>query len=67
MAKTPRPLIERLNKELASAVGSPEVSKRLKELAIEARTGTPEDLQKTYENDVALWRQVFADAKIQPQ
>ena len=67
VAKTPRPLIERLNKELASAVGSPEVSKRLKELAIEARTGTPEDLQKTYENDVALWRQVFVDAKIQPQ
>jgi tripartite-type tricarboxylate transporter receptor subunit TctC len=67
VTKTPRPLIDRLNKELALAVNSPEVSKRLKELAIDARTGTPEDLQKIYDDDVALWRQVFIDAKIQPQ
>ena len=66
-AKTPRPLISRLNKELAGAIASPEVSKRFKELAIEPRTGTPEDLQKIYEDDVALWRQVITDAKIQPQ
>jgi tripartite-type tricarboxylate transporter receptor subunit TctC len=65
--KTPRPLIERLNKELALAVNSPEVSKRLKELTMDVRTGTPEDLQKIYDDDVALWRQVFIDAKIQPQ
>ena len=67
VAKTPRPLIERLNKELALAVNSPEVSKRLKELTMDVRTGTPEELQKIYDDDVALWRQVFIDAKIQPQ
>ena len=66
-ARTPRPLISRLNKELASAIASPEVSRRFKELAIEPRTGTPEDLQRIYETDVALWRQVINDAKIQPQ
>ena len=66
-AKTPQPLVMRLNKELASAIATPEVSKRLRELAIEARTGTPEDLQKIYEADVALWRKVITDAKIQPQ
>ena len=66
-ARTPRPLISRLNKELAGAVASPEVSRRFKELAIEPRTGTPEDLQRIYETDVALWRQVINDAKIQPQ
>ena len=66
-AKTPQPLVMRLNKELASAIATPEVSKRLRELAIEARTGTPEDLQKIYEADVALWRKVITDAKIQPR
>ena len=66
-AKTPQPLVARLNKELASAIATPEVSKRFRELAIEPRTGTPEDLQKIYEADVALWRKVIIDAKIQPQ
>jgi tripartite-type tricarboxylate transporter receptor subunit TctC len=66
-AKTPRSLISRLNKELAGAIASPEVSKRFRELALEPRTGTPEDLQKIYDDDVALWRQVITEAKIQPQ
>ena len=32
----------------------------------EWRTGTPEDLQKIYETDVAMWRKIITDAKIQP-
>jgi hypothetical protein len=33
---------------------------------MEPRTGTPEDLQKIYDTDVAMWRQIITDAKIQP-
>lgn len=67
VAKTPPALIQRLNKELSQAVSSPEVSKRLRELIIEPRIGTPEELQKIYEQDLALWRQVFTESKIEPQ
>lgn len=66
-ARTPREIVVRLNKELAVAVTNPEVSRRLNELIIEPRIGTPEDLQKIYDTDLALWRQVITEAKIQPQ
>jgi tripartite-type tricarboxylate transporter receptor subunit TctC len=65
--KTPQDIVLRLNKELAAAVASPEVSKRFDELGIDPRPSTPEELQKIYDTDVARWRKVITDAKIAPQ
>ena len=33
---------------------------------MEPRTGTPDDLQKIYDTDVAMWRRIITDANIQP-
>jgi len=33
---------------------------------LDPHTGTPQVLQKTYEADVAMWRQIITEAKIQP-
>ena len=66
-AKTPRDLVLRLNKELNQAVASADVKKRFGELIIDPLSGTPEDLQKIYDTDLARWRKVIADANIQPQ
>ena len=63
-AKTPRNIVLRINKEINSAIATPEIQKRFGELIMEPRTGTPEDLQKIYETDVAMWRQIITDAKI---
>ena len=65
--KTPSEIVLRLNKELAAAVASPEVSKRFDELGIDPRPSTPEELQAIYDTDVARWRMVITDAKIAPQ
>ena len=65
-AKTPRAVVMRVNKEINGAIATPEIRARFGELLMEPRTGTPEDLQKMYEADLALWRQVITDAKIQP-
>jgi tripartite-type tricarboxylate transporter receptor subunit TctC len=65
-AKTPRNIVARINKEINSAIATPQIQKRFKELIMEPRTGTPEDLQKIYDTDVAMWRQIITDAKIQP-
>lgn len=65
-AKTPRNVVLRVNKEINSAIATAEIQKRFRELIMEPRTGTPEDLQKIYETDVAMWRQIIIDAKIQP-
>ena len=56
-AKTPPNVVMRVNKEINSAIATPEIQKRFRELIMEPRTGTPEDLQKIYETDVAVWRQ----------
>jgi len=65
-AKTPGDIVLRLNKEINSAIATPEIRARFGELIMTPHTGTPADLQKIYEADLALWRQVITEAKIQP-
>jgi len=65
-AKTPRNVVMRVNKEINSAIATPEIQKRFRELIMEPHTGTPEDLQKMYETDVTVWRRIITEAKIQP-
>jgi tripartite-type tricarboxylate transporter receptor subunit TctC len=63
-AKTPQSLVMRLNKEMNSAIAAPDVQKRFQDLVIIPQTGTPQDLQKVYEEDVVRWRQIITDAKV---
>jgi tripartite-type tricarboxylate transporter receptor subunit TctC len=65
-AKAPPNVVTRINKEINGAVATPEIQKRFKDLIMEPRTGTPEDLQKIYQTDVAVWRNIITEAKIQP-
>jgi tripartite-type tricarboxylate transporter receptor subunit TctC len=65
-AKTPPNVIAAANKLINSTIATPEIQKRFRELIMEPRTGTPEDLQKIYDADVLMWRKVITEAKIQP-
>jgi tripartite-type tricarboxylate transporter receptor subunit TctC len=65
-AKTPPHVVMRINKEINSAIATPEIQKRFRDLIMEPRTGTPEDLQKIYQTDVTVWRNIITEAKIQP-
>src|SRR4051812_32085847 len=65
-AKTPPNIVMRVNKEINSAIATPDIQKRFRELIMEPHTGTPEDLQKMYETDVTVWRRIITEAKIQP-
>jgi tripartite-type tricarboxylate transporter receptor subunit TctC len=66
-AKTPRAIIDRLNKEIADAVASPEVKQRLLDLGVEARSSTPEALRDLLAADIAKWGGVIEKAKIEKQ
>jgi tripartite-type tricarboxylate transporter receptor subunit TctC len=66
-AKTPRPVIERLNHEINAAVAAPEVRKRLGELGVDARAGTPEALHDLLVSEIAKWKAVIERAKIEKQ
>lgn len=66
-AKTPKPVLERLNREVNAAVAAPEVRKRLGELGVDARAGTPEALRALLVSEIAKWKVVIERAKIEKQ
>ena len=63
-AKTPRPVIERLNKELNALLTSPEVVERLAKLGIVATPGTPEQYGEQMKADLAKYGPVVKAAGI---
>jgi tripartite-type tricarboxylate transporter receptor subunit TctC len=63
-ANTPAAVIERLNREVNAAVEAPEVARRLRDLGIEPRAGTPEALRRQLVSDTAKWKAVIERAKI---
>ena len=66
-AKTPRPVIDRLNREVATAVSTVEVRDKLAALGVEARASTPDELQKLLVSEIARWGAVIERARIPRQ
>ena len=66
-AKTPRAVVDRVNRELAKAIASPEVQKRFTELGVDARTSTPEQLREFFISESRRWTLVVEAAKIPKQ
>ena len=66
-AKTPRGVIERLNREINAAIAMPEIKQRLQDLGIDARASTPEGLRDLLAAEIAKWKTVVEKAKIERQ
>jgi len=66
-AKTPRPIVERLSKEIATVLAMPDVKERLQGLGVTARASTPEQTRQLLASDVEKWRKVIETAKIEKQ
>ena len=63
-AKTPRPVVERLNAAFAQVVAMPEVQKKIADSGGTAQSSTPEELMKRLQDDVAKFSQIVKSAKI---
>jgi tripartite-type tricarboxylate transporter receptor subunit TctC len=63
-AKTPRPVIDRLNKALNDVLADPEIRERLLAQGAEAAGGTPEKLGQTVVSEIAKWTKLAKDANI---
>lgn len=63
-AKTPRAVIERLNKALNAVVADPEVRERLLAQGAEGVGGTPERLGQTVAAELPKWAKLAKDAHI---
>ena len=65
-AKTPRPIIEQLNRAVVAAF-DPELRTRLGDLGIEVATSTPEELQSLIAQELKLHAELVKAAGLVPQ
>ena len=61
-AGTPRPIVDRLNREVVRIVQTPEFAQRLKSLGITPRTSTPEEFAQVIRDDIARWRGIVIES-----
>ena len=63
-AKTPKAVIERLNREMNAVLADKAVEKKIEDQGAEVETGTPEQLKNLVQKEVIHWKGVVAAAKI---
>jgi tripartite-type tricarboxylate transporter receptor subunit TctC len=63
-AKTPAAIIERLHREVARVVKTPEVRERFAGMGLDPVGGTPQDLARQMERDIDKWTAVAKAANI---
>ena len=63
-AHTPRPVIDRLNQEIAAALAQPDIRESLQKQGLTPATGTPEALGALIQSDLTRWESVVSQAKI---
>jgi tripartite-type tricarboxylate transporter receptor subunit TctC len=66
-AKTPRPIVERLNKEFTRALLIPENKEALLKQGLEVAPGTPEAFGKYMNSEFHKWGKLIREAGIQAQ
>ena len=66
-AKTPAPIVERVQQETAKALALPDVKTRLAAMAYEGVGSTPADFTSFYRIEIGKFTKVIADAKIPKQ
>src|SRR5450631_4588721 len=66
-ANTPRPIIDKLNAAILTALKTPEMVKLLSEQGIEPAGNSPEEFAKLMHTDIEKWMRVTREAGITPQ
>ncbi len=66
-ARTPRAVVDRLQREVVATVATPAVQQQLRALNVEPRTSTPEQAAALLKADIERWRAVIERAGIPRQ
>lgn len=66
-AGTPRPIIDRLNREMNRLLRTPEMKERLTAEGAEAAGNTPEEFASLIKSDTEKWAKVIKAAGIKPE
>jgi tripartite-type tricarboxylate transporter receptor subunit TctC len=63
-AKTPKPIVDKLNAEFVAAINRPDIHARMIELGAEPAGGTPEELRDLTVRERERWAKIIKDAGI---
>jgi len=66
-AGTPRPIVDKINEVITAYLRRLETQDRLRAVAIEPLTSTPDELEKFIGSEIRKWAQVVKDAGITPE
>jgi tripartite-type tricarboxylate transporter receptor subunit TctC len=66
-ARTPRPVIDRLNAILREEYSKPEMRQRMQDINVILKLGTPEDLLAFQKAEIEKWTRLAREAGIQPE
>jgi tripartite-type tricarboxylate transporter receptor subunit TctC len=64
-ARTPRPIIDRLNAVIVKAMKDPDTVKLIQAQAIQPVGNSPEEFNSFIKQDIAMWKDVVAQAKVE--
>lgn len=63
-AGTPRPVVEKLNRDIVTLLKEPDVIKRFRDQGVEVVASTPEQFSALVHSEVAKWTQLINDTNI---
>ena len=63
-AGTPKPIVDRMSREINIALADKTVIEKMREIGAEARGSTPEETRKLMISEIAKWKAVIERAKI---
>jgi tripartite-type tricarboxylate transporter receptor subunit TctC len=66
-AGTPKPVVDRLNKEISEIVNTPAMQEKLRGQGLVPDAMTTDELSSLFRTEAAKWAKVIKDAKIQPE
>lgn len=66
-AKTPKPIVDLLNRNINKALQAPDVVDRLTKLGMDPATGTPEEFGKIVASDYAKWGPIVTASGFKPE
>jgi len=66
-AKTPRPIVERLNREFSAAIAAPQVRDALIIQGLQPETTSPAAFSRYLTAEIAKWREVARKANLKPE
>lgn len=64
VAGTPKPIVDRLNKEIVAALKNPETLEQFRKEGLEPMSNTPEEFAQYIKDQIQLWRPVIQKANI---